>query len=114
MTSYYEKNREKVLEYQKEYNKNHYYKISDYNSNYWKENKYQLLLKRKQYEANNYLRLYEMRNKWYLKKKEDEYFSIHSSTVKRTGPKKPNYLRQSLTKSDSPIKIVENVIVRFD
>lgn len=114
MTSYYEKNREKVLEYQKEYYKNHYYKISDYNSNYWRENKHKLLLKRKQYEADNYLKLYEMRSKWYFNKKDDECFSIHSSTIKRTGPKKPLYLRQALTKSDSPIKIQQNIIVRFD
>lgn len=68
--TYYMKNREKCLEYQKEYNKSNQSEIQSYNSFYWQTNRRLLTKKRQKYEMENYDRLSELRSEWYFSRKE--------------------------------------------
>ena len=101
MATYYEKNKEKALEYQKEYNKNNFYKIQKYYSNYWSENKDELLMKRKEYEKNNRWRMHDMRKKWYEDKIKGK---VHNQSL---------HVKQYKTKETNTVLINRDAIVRF-
>ena len=67
MTSYYEKNKEKIKQKQLEYYYNNKEKIQEYNRQYWKTNRDALYNKRSQDEE--YLNYQKQYRKRYYKKK---------------------------------------------
>ncbi len=110
------KNREKCLEYQKEYNKSNFYKIQKYYSNYWNENKDELLMKRKDYEKNNRWQMYDMRTKWYSKNIKGKRFQqLQIKSVWHTQYKESEEKQASSEpKQENRFSYTDQIIVRFD
>lgn len=64
MNNYYDKNKDKILDYQNKYNKNNKDKLLDYHNKYYQKNKEILIAKQKEYYENNKQRYSE----YYAKK----------------------------------------------